>query len=187
MIKFIYGTMSAGKTVQLIKTYELLLKDNKNPIIIKPALDDREGKQLGWGTTKSKIADRIVPAFYYNNIIDALSEIKGTILVDEAQFMNKKDINMLITFARSANFDVLAYGLRTDVNGNLFKGSSVWLANVDEIKEIEKICEISGCNCKAIYHNRYINGKRCIDPTSILVEKDNITYKSVCYKHWKER
>lgn len=183
-IKFIYGTMSAGKTVQLIKTFEMFGRKGDNPIIIKPNVDDREGIFNGWGTTKSKLMDKIVPVYYYCDIKEIQDRKNGIILIDEAQFMSKNDIKFLIDYAYKKKLNVIAYGLKTDVNGNLFEGSATWLAMADEIKEIENICEISGCNCKANYHNRYINGELDTNKDIVVIDKGNVTYKSVCYKHW---
>ena len=186
MIKFIYGTMNSGKTVHLIKTYEIYKRKQLNPVIIKRKVDDREGVFVGWGTTKSRLMDKTVPAYYYGNILDAVKLDCKTILVDEAQFMSKKDVNYLITYANEVGIDVIAFGLKTDINGNLFEGSSAWISMADELKEIENICEISGCTCKANYHNRYINGKRDVLGKSVMIDKGDVSYKSVCYKHWRE-
>lgn len=187
MIKYIYGTMNAGKTVQLIRTYELYKHKNMDPIVIKPAIDDREGKQSGWGFTKSRLMDKKIPAFYYKNITD-ICRLHGKIFMfDEAQFMSKKDVRYAVAVADSLGIDVIAYGLKTDVNGNLFNGASAWLAMADEVREIENICEISGCNCKANFHNRYIDGVRDNSNKSVAIDKGNISYKAVCYKHWMEK
>lgn len=185
-VKFIYGTMNAGKTVQLIRSYELYKRKGMNPVVIKPAVDTREGDQIGWGHTKSRLMDKEIPAFYYNSI-ELISSLRpGIFMFDEAQFMSKDDVRKAVKIADTLNVDIIAYGLKTDVNGNLFTGSSAWLAMADEIKEIENICEISGCKCKANYHNRYINGKRDLFGKSVVIDKGDVVYKSVCYKHWRE-
>lgn len=187
MIKFIYGTMNAGKTTQLVKMYELLSKKGEKVLVIKPSIDDREGTFNGWGTTKSKKYDKEIPVFYYKNILKALQKDKTVLLIDEAQFMQKQDVLYTVVYAESMGLNVYAYGLKTDVNGNLFEGSAAWLAMADEVKEIKHICEICGCNEKANYHNRYINGLRDTNKKSIEIDKGNISYKAVCYKHWMEK
>lgn len=51
------------------------------------------------------------------------------------------EANEHITCLTSQLNPVLCYGLKTDVNGNLFEGSRGLLAWADDIKEIEQICD----------------------------------------------
>lgn len=187
MIKFYYGTMGAGKTTELLKTYDIYKRKGCNPIIIKPKIDDREGNFNGWGYTSSRITKDKAPAYYYSDITDMkkFTECK-IILVDEAQFCLRRDIDYLCTFADSYNIDIIAYGLKTDINGNLFKGAQRWLALADTIKELENICQIDGCENKAIAHKRFIDGKADNSKKSVVINKDSVTYLAVCRNHWRE-
>ena len=83
------------------------------------------------------------------------------------------------------NIDVFCYGLKTDVNGELFEGSRHLLALADEFVEIDSLCEIEGCNCKAVSHVRFINGEIDSSGKSVAIEQGDVTYKSVCRRHWK--
>lgn len=186
MIKFYYGTMGAGKTTELLKTYDIYKRKNKNPLILKPKIDDREGDFDGWGFTSSRITKDKAPAFYYSNIKDIQKMKFNCILVDEAQFCSKKDVEFLCKYADEQQIDVLAYGLKTDINGNLFSGAEKWLALADEFKELENLCQIDECMCKAVAHKRFINGKPDNSKQSIVIDKDNVTYLSVCRKHWRD-
>ena len=91
MIKFYYGTMGAGKTTELIKTYDIYKRKGLEPVILKPAIDTREGKQEGWGITTSRITKESVPCYYYNDILDIYKLQNKSILVDECQFMKPKE------------------------------------------------------------------------------------------------
>ena len=90
----------------------------------------------------------------------------------------------LCRIADSRNIDVLCYGLKTDVNGKLFEGAQHLFALADEFIEIDTLCEIDGCNCKAVSHVRFINGELDYSGKSVEIEQGNVTYKSVCRKHW---
>lgn len=186
MIKFYYGTMGAGKTTELIKTFEIYDRKGLNPVIIKPAIDTREGNFHGWGFTQSRITKKKVPAFYYTDIREIEQFKNKTILVDEAQFCKKEDVLFLSNLSDQNNINLLAYGLKTDINGNLFEGSITWLAIAEEIKELENLCEVNGCMNKAIMHKRFINGKPDKSSASVVINTDNISYLAVCRKHWKE-
>ena len=182
---FNYGCMGSGKTSKLLTKFNTYKRRNKNPLIIKPCLDDREGNFIGWGVTKSRITKYEAPTVYFKDLEKEIEKLEfGVLFVDEVQFLNRNDILTLCRIADEKDIDVFCYGLKTDVSGNLFEGSKHLLALADEIKEIETLCEIENCSCNAVCHIRYINGKRDYSNKSIAIEKDNITYKSVCRKHW---
>ena len=186
MIKFYYGTMGAGKTTELLKTYDIYKRKGKKPLIIKPNIDNREGDFNGWGFTSSRITKDKALAYYYTNIEDIKDLDFDILLVDEAQFCTKKDIDFICKYADENNIDVLSYGLKTDVNGNLFCGAEKLLALADEIKELENLCQIDGCFCKAVAHKRFVDGKSDNSGKSVVIDKGNVTYLSVCRKHWRE-
>lgn len=187
MIKFYYGTMGAGKTTELIKTYDIYKRKNLDPIVIKPITDTREGIQEGWGITKSRITKETVPCYYYKNVTEICKLNCKSILVDECQFMSEKDVNYITSYADECKIPLLAYGLKTDINGNLFKGSQKWLALSDICIELENLCQVKDCTNKAILHKRYINGKPDTNKQSVVIDGvDNVTYLSVCRKHWRE-
>lgn len=183
---FYYGVMSSGKTTELIKTYEIYKRKGLDPIVIKPCIDDREGSYCGWGTTSSRLLkDQSIPAYYYKNLQKELDQLNyKTILVDEAQFMTRSDVIYLAYIVEKQNINVLAYGLKTDINGHLFSGSEALLIFADKFKELEALCEEPNCEKKAILHNRYINGKLDTNCQQVAIEKGNITYKAVCRQHW---
>ncbi|MGD7407553.1 thymidine kinase, partial [Ralstonia pseudosolanacearum] len=66
----------------------------------------------------------------------------GSILVDEAQFLSKKEVLYLYNLTRKNKIPVFCYGLKTDCNGDLFKGSASLLAFADEVREIKSICNV---------------------------------------------
>lgn len=186
-LKFFYGVMGGGKTTELIKTYDIYKRKNMNPLIIKPQIDDREGKQIGWGTTSSRITAEQVPAYYFKNLQDELFTLDfGVILVDEAQFLTNDDVILLSEIVDKKDISVIAYGLKTDINGHLFPGAASLLALADETKELESLCNTPTCKEKAIMHLRYINGQIDLSGNQVAIEKNNITYTSVCRKCWKK-
>ena len=72
------------------------------------------------------------------NIFDLVRKVQETrklncILVDEAQFMTKKQVTELCNVIDDLNIPCIAYGLRTDFKGNLFPGSEALLSFADSI------------------------------------------------------
>ena len=187
-MKFYYGCMNAGKSVEAIKTYEIYKRKKMNPIIIKPAIDTREGEQKGWGHTTSRLIKEPTPAYYIQNVENEIWKLDygQVIIVDEAQFLSREDVIFLSKIVELQKVDVIAYGLKNDVNGNLFPGAKAFMEFADMIKEIDMVCENPYCLNKATHHLRYINGKLDTSNEQVAIEKDDVTYKSVCRKHWME-
>ena len=181
---FNYGCMGSGKTTAMLTKFDSYKRRGKKPVIVKPCIDNREGNFVGWGITKSRITKYEEPSYYYEDLSSELSKLHfNTLFVDEAQFLTKEDVMVLCKVAEEK--EVICYGLKTDVNGDLFSGAATLLALADEINEIEVPCEIDGCSHKAVTHIRYINGVRekgIVKP--VAIETENITYKSVCRHHW---
>ena len=63
------------------------------------------------------------------------------VLVDEAQFLTKQQVFELGEVTDKLNIPVLAYGLRTDFQGEPFEGSKYLLAWSDNLKELKAICD----------------------------------------------
>ena len=189
-LTFTYACMGAGKTTQMLTMFDQYKRRKKKPIIIKPCIDIREGTFAGWGITKSRITKNEEPAYYYKNLREELMNIWtneqkfGVLFVDEAQFLSRNDVIQLCEICDSWDIDVFCFGLKTDATGNLFEGSKHLLALADEINEIQSICDVEDCDCKAIAHVRYIDGKVDLGDTSVAIEAGDVTYKSVCRKHW---
>jgi thymidine kinase len=188
-LKFYYGCMNAGKSVEAIKTYEIYKRKNMNPVIIKPVIDNREGEQKGWGYTSSRLTKEPTPAYYIKSVEEDIwkTNYGQVIIVDEAQFLTRDDVVFLSKIVELQKVDVIAYGLKNDVNGNLFSGAKAFMEFADTIKEIDMICEEPGCKNKATHHLRYINGKPDASNEQVAIEKGNVTYKSVCRKHWMQK
>jgi thymidine kinase len=109
------------------------------------------------------------------------------LFVDEVQFLTREDILFLCDVADSKHINVFCFGLRTDVLGNLFEGAKHLFALADEFEHIETLCEMDGCDGKAVAHIRYINGVRDESETSVAIETGDVSYKSVCRKCWRNQ
>ena len=63
-LKFYYGTMGSGKTTELLKTADIYDRKGVEVAIIKPIIDDRNGKQEGWGTIESRLVNNLSKKAY---------------------------------------------------------------------------------------------------------------------------
>ncbi len=102
------------------------------------------------------------------------------IIVDEAQFLSKSQVQLLVDIVDVAGVPVVAYGLRADFKGELFEGSHWLLAWADSIEEVKTVC---WCGKKATYNARIYNGKVVKEGAQIQLG-GNESYTALCRKHW---
>lgn len=186
-LKFYYGTMGSGKTTELLKTADIYDRKGVEVAIIKPIIDDRNGKQEGWGTIESRLVNNLSKkAYYFKDIINEVTnKIPFEMLfVDEAQFLTSNDIKELVKYVDVYRIDVYCYGLKNDSTGRMFSGSRELMTMADECIELKNLCQHERCNNPANFHLRCIDGIVDTTPIPIMIEKGNVTYKSLCRFHY---
>ena len=141
---FYYSAMNAGKTTTLLQSAHNYHERGMRTLILTPKLDNRFGEGL--------VASRIGlqargTVFTRDDDLLALTQAdiaaRGPlhcVLVDEAQFLSKRQVWQVTEIVDKLNIPVLAYGLRTDFRGELFEGSQYLLAWADNLVEIKTIC-----------------------------------------------
>ena len=82
------------------------------------------------------------------------------------------------------NIPVLAFGIRTDFQGNLFEGSKFLLAWADNLKEIKTVCH---CGRKATMVLRLNEDGTIVSDGSQIEIGGEEKYVSVCRKHFRKR
>lgn len=141
---FYYSAMNAGKTTTLLQSAHNYHERGMRTLILTPRLDDRYGE----GVVASRIGLR-APGTIFDRDDDLEATVRADIaargplhcvLVDEAQFLSKRQVWQITEVVDALNVPVLAYGLRTDFRGELFEGSQYLLAWADSITEIKTIC-----------------------------------------------
>ena len=78
---------------------------------------------------------------------------------------------------------VLAYGIRTDFQGEPFEGSKYLLAWSDNLKELKAICH---CGSKATMVIRLDENGNAVTQGSQVEIGGNDRYISMCRKHFKD-
>jgi thymidine kinase len=141
---FYYSAMNAGKTTSLLQSAHNYRERGMRTLILTPQLDNRHGS----GVVASRIGLRAEGrVFRAGDDIEAMvaADIAAQgglhcVLVDEAQFLSKRQVWQLTEVVDRLNVPVLAFGLRTDFRGELFEGSQYLLAWADSFSEIKTIC-----------------------------------------------
>lgn len=183
---FNYSTMNAGKSAVLLQAAHNYRERGMVPYLMLAAFDERGGK----GRIASRIgigadADTFLPGDdLYEKIESRLREGPvACVFVDEAHFMEKKQVWQLAKAVDDLHIPVMCYGLRVDFRGELFPSSAALLAWADEMREVRTICH---CGRKATMVVRNgPDGKPLMDGAQILVG-GNETYVSLCRRHWRE-
>ncbi len=183
---FYYSSMNAGKSTALLQSSYNYFERGMKTLIFAPKLDDRDGI----GKVKSRIGIAADAQIFDtdDDLFGIVEKAKETaplhcILVDEAQFLSKQQVFQLGEVADCLNIPVLAYGLRTDFQGELFPGSLYLLAWADNLKEIKTICH---CGSKATMVVRVDGEGNPIKEGAQVVIGGNDQYISMCRKHFKE-
>jgi thymidine kinase len=185
-VYFYYSAMNAGKSTLLLQSSYNYQERGMNTLVLAPQLDTRAGP--------GKVASRIglsaeAKGFKRDENLYTLAEedhkqrILSCVLVDEAQFLTKAQVEQLTDLADRLRIPVLCYGLRTDFQGNLFEGSQWLLAWADNLIELKTICH---CGRKATMVLRLDAGGAPVK-TGVQIEiGGNERYVSVCRRHYKE-
>jgi len=141
---FYYSAMNAGKTTALLQSAHNYHERGMRTLILTPQLDDRYGKGVVQSRIGLKANGRV---FERGDDLEAIARgdiakngALHCVLVDEAQFLSKRQVWELTEIVDRLNVPVLAYGLRTDFRGELFEGSQYLLAWADSLGEIKTIC-----------------------------------------------
>ena len=184
---FNYSSMNAGKSTMLLQANHNYNERGMNAQLYTSVLDTRFGndeitsriglkKKSNIFTTKTNI---------YIDILNKNNEVSvDCLLIDEAQFLTKEQVTQLGMIVDKLDIPVLAFGIRTDFQGNLFEGSKYLLAWADNLKEIKTVCH---CGRKATMVLR-INDKGQVIEDGMQIEiGGEDKYVSVCRKHFFEK
>lgn len=182
-LSFYYSAMKGEKTTRIFqKIYDL--EDNGQAVLlVKPKIDTKGNDYIinrKGETRKVDILldkdDRILTT---NNIESIL--FCNHIIVDEAQFLTREQIEELWMINKKVQINVSCYGLKSNFKGELFEGSARLMALADNIIELEtnSLCL---CGEKAKFNARKVDGEFTFDGEEIEIDGANkkIEYIPLC-------
>lgn len=174
---FRYGAMGSSKTANALMVKYNYEERGQKVLMAKPSTDTRNGKH----TVYSRCGLESECVLFSEITEEMLSDV-DCLIVDEAQFLTKEDVEFIVHIVDDLATPVVCYGLRADFRGDLFPGSQWLLAWADTIEEVKTIC---WCGKKAIWNARF-------DENGIIKEGEQVVlganekYTSLCRKHWRE-
>jgi thymidine kinase len=186
-LHFYYSAMNAGKSTTLLQSSYNYRERGMETLLFTARLD----KRFGEGVVASRIGLQS-EAMLFDETTDIVAYVKealatspklACVLVDEAQFLTRNQVASLTTITTELRLPVLAYGIRSDFQGEPFEGSQYLLAWAEEITEIKTICT---CGRKATMNMRIDDEGNPVSEGASVLTGGNERYVSVCMKHFKE-
>ncbi len=184
-LKFCFGAMGCGKTRKLQGDYYSKLEDGFHVVVMKPVIDKKgDDKTLArdGGEVRVDIMVSSDDDIYFLMAKYLIHHNVDFVLVDEAQFLEKEQIDQLTNIVDIFNINVICYGLRTDFMGNLFEGSKRLFETADELYMVKRQCS---CGNDKIYNMRLENGNPVFEGDIVAIDGIDATYKSLCRNCYK--
>lgn len=184
---FYYSAMNAGKSTSLLQSAYNYKERGMAVALYTVSFDNRFGE--------GKIASRIglsSPANLFGKATNLFEEISashkstalGCIFIDEAQFLSKQQVRQCLQIVDELDIPILAYGLRTDFQGETFEGSHYLLAWADKLSELKTVCH---CGRKANFVARLNEQGEVIASGEQIEIGGNERYVSLCRKHFTQK
>lgn len=185
-LHFRYGAMNAGKTTILLQTAYNYEERGQKVLIIKPAVDTKGENQVVSRIGLKRSVDVLIEK--EDHIVEKIKPYFNTvhcILVDEAQFLTKEQVDDLFYITKCYDIPVIAFGLRTDFKTDGFEGAIRLLCLADSLEEMPTICR---CGRKARLNGRIINGCFQTEGESIVIDqRKEVKYEALCGKCYLEK
>ena len=192
-VYFYYSAMNAGKSTVLLQASYNYHERGMRTLLFMPAIDTR----AGLGRVQSRIGLE-APALVLQPDDDIFAQVSAAhtaksgplnavqplacVLIDEAQFLTRRQVEQITDIADQLRIPVLCYGLRTDFQAQLFPGSAALLGLADNLIELKTICH---CGRKATMNLRVGPDGRGVKEGAQVEIGGNDRYVAMCRRHFK--
>lgn len=181
---FKYGAMNSGKSTALINTAYNYEERGMQVAILKPSIDTKGDRLIVARAGLEREVDILAdPEMDVRKEVTEFQRKMGEIacvIVDEAQFLRPIQVDQLFEVAKMDDTSVIAYGLRTDFQSQMFPGSKRLMELSDNFELLKTMCS---CGTQAHFNARRINGAYVFDGDQVAIDgEDRVTYDSLCGK-----
>lgn len=178
---FRYGAMNSGKSTLLLQTAHNYEENGMKILLVKPSIDTKGNDKVVSRIGAERKVDFLLKK--EDNLYEYVKNNYGDvncILIDEAQFLAKDQVDQCMQIVTDLEIPVICYGLRTDFQTKAFPGSARLLAIAHTLEEMKTIC---ACGSKAIFVGRYVDGEFTTKGDQVAIDgEQDVTYKSMCAK-----
>lgn len=177
---FRHGAMGSSKTANALMVAYNYYERGKEALLVKPKIDTRDE-----GVVRSRMGLEQKCIYVEDLVKMSDGEIRkyDCVIVDEAQFCIKSDIEFFVHIVDDLQLPVICYGLRTDFRRELFEGSMWLLAWADVIEELKTVC---WCGQGATCNTRFTPDGKIIRDGEQVVMGGNDSYTALCRRHYRE-
>lgn len=188
-LRYRFATMGSGKSAEIITVKENYDSNNTKGLILIPKIDTASN-----GRVKSRNG-KSIKATNFDEKTDLFKLVekelkKGKeieyVIIDESNFLSVKQVEQLGDIVDFLNISVMAYGLLTDFQTDVFPGSKrlFEIADVKEELTVRKLCH---CGKKAIFNSRVVNGALVSEGEKVVIKDKNqdVRYVPLCRKCYK--
>ena len=163
---FKYGAMGSSKTANALMARFNYEERGQKTLLVKPRMDQRDGDHM----VHSRIGLEY-PCIYFDEMLElpetALQE-NACIIVDEAQFLSKEDVDYLVHVVDDLGIPVICDGPRAVM--------------ADKLEEVKTIC---WCGKKAMFNARFDENGKVLKEGAQVVLGANDKYIGLCRRHWR--
>ncbi|MBU6144655.1 MAG: thymidine kinase [Acidobacteria bacterium] len=184
---FRYGAMNSGKSTALLQVAHNYEERGQQVLIAKPAVDTKGDSTIVSRLGVDRRVDFLVTPrddlrkLAHERANDSLiiPGIKNLscLLIDEAQFLSRDQVDQAFELAVLDNVPVLCYGIRTDFLTNGFPGSLRLMEMAHSLEELKTICR---CGRKAMFNGRKLDGEFIFVGDQVAIDGVEVTYESLC-------
>lgn len=181
---FRYGAMGAGKSTMLMQVAHNYEEKGLNVLVVKSIVDTKGEDKL---VSRIGIERKVDVLLKNSDILSKTHSLNNIscILVDESQFLNKKQVEDLWYISKELDIPVICYGLKVNFKGEFFDGSKRLMELADTFDELITICK---CGKKARFNARKVNGEYTLSGDDVLIDgTKNIEYEALCGKCYLEK
>ncbi len=183
---FRHGAMNSGKSTALLQVAHNYEERGQAVLLAKPNIDSKGDSAIVSRLGVERSVDFLVApednlrlefTLCRNEHNSRSNAPISCLLIDEAQFLTREQVNQALEIATLDDIPVLAYGLRTDFQTAGFPGSIRLLEIAHSLEELKTICR---CGKKAMFNARKVGGNFIFDGAQVAIDGDSVTYESLC-------
>lgn len=189
---FRYGAMNSGKSTSLLQAAFNYEERGQRILLAKPGIDTKGENSIVSRLGIERIVDftispedNVREQFAVQSSGDDPEALVthvdappvACLLVDEAQFLTREQVDDLLRIAVLDNVPVLAYGIRTDFRTRAFPGSARLMELSHSLEELKTICR---CGRKAMFNTRRIGDTVVFDGDQVAIDGEDVWYESLC-------
>ena len=183
---FRHGAMNSGKSTALLQVAHNYEERGQAVILAKPNIDSKGESAIVSRLGVERMVDFLILPDQNLRVEFALTRNEhnarsnspvACLLIDEAQFLTREQVNQALEIAVLDDIPVLAYGIRTDFQTVGFPGSIRLLEIAHSLEELKTICR---CGKKAMFNARKVGGRFIFDGDQVAIDGDTVTYESLC-------